>query len=67
MFSKVRNFREKPNKHAANDEDDPFKEMREELQNLLEKDSSLVPENLTAEDFESMDDVVGTNDITSYR
>jgi len=49
---------EKDQKNAVNDEDDPFKEMSEELQNLREKDSSLVPENLTAEDFASMDDVV---------
>ena len=49
---------EKDQTNAVNDEDDPFKEMSEELQNLREKDSSLVPENLTAEDFASMDDVV---------
>lgn len=49
---------EKDQTNAVNDEDDPFKEMSEELQNLRKKDSSLVPENLTAKDFACIDDVV---------
>ena len=42
------------------DEDNPFKEMKEDLQALSEKDSTLVPENITAEDFASADDAVIT-------
>ena len=49
---------------AINDEDDPFKEINEDLQELQEKDSSLVPESMTAEDLASADDAVITREST---
>ena len=49
---------------AINDEDDPFKEINEDLQELREKDSSLVPESMTAEDLASADDAVITREST---
>ena len=49
---------------AINDEDDPFKEINEDLQELLEKDSSLVPESMTAEDLASADNAVITREST---
>ena len=49
---------------AINGEDDPFKEINEDLQELREKDSSLVPESLTAEDLASGDDAVITREST---
>ena len=49
---------------AINDEDDPFKEINEDLQELREKDSSLVPESMTAEDLASADDTVITRKST---
>ena len=42
---------EKDQTIAINDEDDPFKEINENLKELREKEPSLVPENMTAEDF----------------
>ena len=36
---------------AINDEDNPSKEINENLKELREKEPSLVPENMTAEDF----------------
>ena len=47
---------------AINDEDDPFKEINGDLQELREKDSSLVPECMTAENFTSADDAVITRE-----
>ena len=49
---------------AINDEDDPFKEINKDLQELREKDSSLVPESMTAEDLASADDTVITREST---
>ena len=49
---------------AINDEDDPFKEINKDLQELREKDSSLVPESMTAEDLASADDAVITTEST---
>ena len=49
---------------AINDEDDPFKEINEDLQELQEKDSSMVPESVTAEDLASADDAVVTREST---
>ena len=49
---------------AINDEDDPFKEINDDLQELREKDSSLVPESMTAEDLASADDAVITWEST---
>ena len=49
---------------AINDEDDPFKEINKDLQELREKDSSLVPESMTAEDLASADDAVITREST---
>ena len=49
---------------ANNDEDDPFKGINEDLQELREKDSSLVPESMTAEDLASADDAVITREST---
>ena len=45
---------------AINDKDDPFKEINENLKELQEKAPSLVPENMTAEDFATADDVITT-------
>ena len=42
---------EKDQTFAINDEDDPFKDFNQDLKELREKERSLVPENLTAEDF----------------
>ena len=42
---------EKDQTIAINDENDPFKEINENLKELREKESSLVPENMAAEDF----------------
>ena len=55
---------EKDQTIAINDEDDPFKEINEDLQELLEKDSSLVPESMTAEDLASADNAVITKEST---
>ena len=49
---------------AVNDEDDPFKEINEDLQELREKDSRLVPESMAAEDLASADDAVITREST---
>ena len=40
------------------DEDDPCKEINENLKELQEKEPSLVPESMTAEDFATADDAV---------
>ena len=42
------------------DEDDPFKEINENLRELQEKEASLVPEKMTAEDFATAVDAVIT-------
>ena len=51
---------EKDQTIAINDEDDPFKEISENLKELREKESSPVLENMTAEDFATVDDAVLT-------
>ena len=43
---------------AINDENNPLKEINEGLQELQEKDSSLVPESMTAENLAIADDAV---------
>ena len=52
---------EKDQTIAVNNEDDPFKEINENLKELREKEPSLVPENMTAEDFATADDAVITS------
>ena len=55
---------EKDQTIAISDEDDPFKEIDENLKELREKEPSLVPENMTAEDFANADDAVITTSLT---
>ena len=49
---------------AINNENDPFKQINEDLQELREKDSSLMPESMTEEDLASADDAVRTREST---
>ena len=49
---------------AINNKDDPFKDIDESLKELREKEPSLVPENMTAEDFATTDDAVMTTSST---
>ena len=51
---------EKDQTIVINDKDDLFKEINENLKELQEKEPSLVPENMTAEDFATADDAVIT-------
>ena len=51
---------EKDQTIAINNEDDPFKEINENLKELREKEPCLKPENMTAEDFATADDWVIT-------
>ena len=55
---------EKDQTIAINDKDDLFKEINENLKELQEEAPSLVPENMTAEDFATADDVVITTPLT---
>ena len=55
---------EKDQTIAINDEDDPLIEINENLKELREKEPSLVPENMTAEDFATADDAVITTSST---
>ena len=55
---------EKDQTVAISDEDDPFKEIYGNLEELQEKEPSLVPENMTAEDFATVDDAVITTSST---
>ena len=56
---------EKDQTIAINDEDDPFKEINENLKELTEKEPSLMPENMAAEDFATAnDDAVITTSST---
>ena len=55
---------EKDQTIAISDEDDLFKEINENLKELREKEPSLVPENMTAEDFAIVDDAVITASST---
>ena len=55
---------EKDQTIAINDDDNPFKEINENLKELWEKGPSLVPENMTAEDFATADDAVITTSST---
>ena len=55
---------EKDQTIAINDEDDPFKEINENLKELREKEATPVPENMTAEDFPTADDAVITTSKT---
>ena len=52
---------EKDKTITIDNEDDPFKEINENLKELREKEPSLVPENMTAEDFATADDAVITS------
>ena len=49
---------------AMNDEDDPFKELKEDLKELRQKVPCLVPENMTAEILAQADDAVITTPST---
>ena len=49
---------EKDQTIAVNNEDDPSREINENLKELREKEPSLVPESMTAEDFATADDAV---------
>ena len=62
-FKKVK-ISDKDQTIAINDEDDPFEEIDEDLQELRDKDSSLMPESMTAEDLASADDAVITRKST---
>ena len=55
---------EKDQTIAIKDEDDPFKEINKNLNELREKEPSLVPENMAAEDFAVADDPVITTSST---
>ena len=55
---------EKDQTIAINDEDDSFNEITENPKELREKEPSLVPENMTAEDFATADDEVITTSST---
>ena len=55
---------EKDQTIAINDEDDPFKEINENLKELREKEPNLVTENMTAEDYATADDAVITTSST---
>ena len=50
-FFKKAKISEKDQTIATNDEDDPFKEINENMKELWEKESNLVPENTAAEEF----------------
>ena len=49
---------------AINNKDDLFKEIDGSLKELREKEPSLLPENMTAEDFATTDDAVITTSST---
>ena len=49
---------------AINNKDDLFKEIDGSLKELREKEASLLPENMTAEDFATTDDAVITTSST---
>ena len=55
---------EKDQAIAINDEDDPFEKINENLKELREKKPSVLPENMTAEDFVTADDAVITTSST---
>ena len=55
---------EKDETIAINNKDDLFKEIDESLKELREKEPSLVPQNMTAEDFATTDDAVITTSLT---
>ena len=55
---------EKDETIAINNKDDLFKEIDESLKELREKEPSLVPQNMTAEDFATTDDAVITTSST---
>ena len=62
-FNKAK-ISEKDQTIAIKDEDDPFKEINKNLNELWEKEPSLVPENMTAEDFAVADNPVITTSLT---
>ena len=49
---------EKDQAIAINDDDDPFEKINKNLKDLREKNPSVLPENMTAEDFLTVDDAV---------
>ena len=63
-FFKKAKISDKDQTIAINDEDDLSKEINEDLQELREKDPSLVPESMAAEDLASADDAVITREST---
>ena len=57
---------EKDQTMVINVEDDPFKEVKENLKELWEKEANLVPENMAAEEFATADNAVITTSSTCY-
>ena len=57
---------EKDQTMVINVEDDPFKEVKENLKELWEKEPNLVPENMAAEEFATADNAVITTSSTCY-
>ena len=55
---------EKDQTIAINGQDDPFKEINENLKEVREKEPRQVPENITAEDFATVGDAVTTMSST---
>ena len=64
IVSKKLKFQKKDQTIAIVDEDDQFEEIYENLKELREKEPSLVPENMIAEDFATTDDAVTTTSST---
>ena len=64
IVSKKLKFQKKDQTIAIVDEDDQFEEIYENLKELREKEPSLVPENMIAEDFATADDAVTTTSST---
>ena len=62
-FNKAK-ISEKDQTIAINDEDEPFKDINENLKELREKEPSLIPENMAVEDFVTADDSVITTSLT---
>ena len=64
LFQKSQKFQKKDQTIAIADEDDQFQEIYENLKELREKEPSLVPQNMIAEDFATADDAVTTTSST---
>ena len=55
---------EKDQTIAVNDQDDPLKEINKNVKELQENEPRLMPENMAAEDFATVDDAVITTSST---